>query len=274
MSGITRTFTRYWADGPNYVNTYYACHHNPDDPRRTVPDDHPRTISVREDHLLEAVRDFFAQHVFGPDRKDLLAATMPPTADDDRQHREQQAAALRKRLRQIDTAENAQAREIETLAHLDDPHAPALTALRARIVARFTEFEGERTQVNAQLADLDKTEPQAGDPSLLDKLPMLGDILKGAPPRLHQELYQAFDLQVLYKKNMHQVTINVTITDSTLQALAAIIRLAGGDPGTAASTPPDPAQAHFSDLEQPPMTRERAIRTADDCKLDTSSSVA
>ena len=122
---------------------------------------------------------------------------MPATAEDDREHRQQQATALRKRLRQIDTAENAQAREIETLAHLDDPHAPALTALRQRIPARFTELEDERAQVNAELADLDKTEPQAGDPTLLDKLPMLGDILADAPPRLQQQLYQAFDLQVL-----------------------------------------------------------------------------
>ena len=52
MSGITRTATRYWADGPDYSNTYYTCSHDPDDPRHTAPDGHPRTISVREDHLL------------------------------------------------------------------------------------------------------------------------------------------------------------------------------------------------------------------------------
>jgi hypothetical protein len=78
-----RTFTRYWADGPGYSNTYYACHHNPDDPRRTVPDTHPRTISVREDHLLQAIRDFFTTHIFGPDRAKPLADSMPATAADD-----------------------------------------------------------------------------------------------------------------------------------------------------------------------------------------------
>jgi site-specific DNA recombinase len=253
MSGITRTYTRYWADGPDYSNTYYACHHNPDDPRRTVPDTHPRTISVREDHLLQAIRDFFTTHIFGPDRAALLAATMPATAADDQARRDQQTAALRKRLRQIDTAENAQAREIETLAHLTDPHAPALTALRQRILARFTELETERTHINTQLADLDKSEPQAGDPSLLDALPYLGDILAAAPARLQQQLYQAFDLQLLYKKNMHQVSISVTITDSTLRALAAIIGNTTGEPGTNAPTEADPAQPHFSDLTEAPI---------------------
>jgi site-specific DNA recombinase len=52
MSGITRTARRYWADGPDYSSTYYACHHNPDNPRHTAPDTHPRMISVREDALL------------------------------------------------------------------------------------------------------------------------------------------------------------------------------------------------------------------------------
>ena len=45
---------------------------------------------------------------------------------------------------QIDAAENAHAREIESLAHLDDPHATAVTALRTRVLARFTELEDER----------------------------------------------------------------------------------------------------------------------------------
>ncbi|MGA8454067.1 MAG: hypothetical protein WB800_01580, partial [Streptosporangiaceae bacterium] len=50
-----------------------------------------------------------------------------------------------------------------------------------------------------------------GDPALLDALPMLGDLLADAPARLQQQLYEAFDLQALYNKNMHQVTIHVTI---------------------------------------------------------------
>jgi hypothetical protein len=151
--------------------------------------------------------------------------------------RDKQAAALRKRLRQIDTAENAQAREIEILAHLDDPHAPALTALRSRIVARFAEIEDERAKVNAQLTELDKTQPEAGDPALLDVLAYLGDILSGAPARPQHQLYQAFNLQALYKKNMHQVTISVTITDSAPRTLAAIIANTTSNPGSTATGP-------------------------------------
>jgi hypothetical protein len=98
-------------------------------------------------------------------------------------------------LRKIDAAENAHAREIETLSHLDDPHAPAVTALRSRVLARFTELEDERTQINAELAGLTKTDSGPGDPALLDALPQLGDRLSDAPVRLQQQLYEAFDLQ-------------------------------------------------------------------------------
>jgi site-specific DNA recombinase len=236
------------------VNTYYTCHHDPGDPRHAAPDGHPRTISVREDHLLEAIHQFFAQRVFDPDRAALLAADLPASAADDQARRDRQAAALHKRLRQIDAAENAHAREIETLAHLDNPHAPAVTALRSRVLARFTELEDERAQINTQLADLAKTDTGPGDPALLDALPMLGDLLAGASARLQQQLYAAFDLQALYKKNMHQVTIHVTITDSTPRAVATIINDADSHPG---HTTADPGgQALFSDLAQAPMWRK------------------
>ena len=257
MSGITRTSARYWAEGPDYSNTYYTCSHDPDDPRHTAPEGHPRTISVREDHLLPAIHDFFATRVFGPDRAALLAADLPASAADDQARRDRQAAALNKRLRQIDAAENAHAREIESLAHLDDPSAPAVIALRSRVLARFTELEDERTTINTQLADLAKTSTGPGDPALLDALPLLGDRLADAPARLQQQLYDAFDLQALYKKNMHQVTIHVTITDSTPRAVAAIINDAGDHPG---NTTPDPAgQTPFSDLAQAPIAHLKLL---------------
>jgi hypothetical protein len=85
--------------------------------------------------------------------------------------------------------------------------------MRSRTLARFGKLEDERAQINAQLADLTKSDPSAGDPALLDALPPLEDLLASAPARLQQQLYQAFDIQVLYKKNMHQVTIHATIND-------------------------------------------------------------
>ena len=95
------------------------------------------------------------------------------SAAEDQARRDRQAAAMNKRLRKIDAAENVHAREIESLAHLDDPHVPAVTALRSRVLARFTELEDERTAISTQLADLAKTDAGPGDPALLDALPLL-----------------------------------------------------------------------------------------------------
>jgi hypothetical protein len=195
--------------------------------------------------FLEVVREFFATCIFGPDRAARLAAQIPASAAEAAAQAEKKTAALRQRLHQIDTAENAHAREIEALAHLEDPYAPAL---RSRTLARFTELEAERGQIDKQLADLAKTAPTADDLGLLDTLPVLGDILDGAPIRLQQHLYEIFDLQLLYKSDMHQVSIHAAITDRTAQAIMRILQLDGPDPGQTTSTPGD----SFSDLTQHP----------------------
>ncbi len=59
------------------------------------------------------------------------------------------------------------------------------------------------------------------------KMPGLhGDILPGLPPALKARLLAAFDLQVLWNKPGSQATVFAEITETTLQALPAIL-----DPG-------------------------------------------
>jgi len=70
----------------------------------------------------------------------MLAARLPATAAEDAARREQETATLRKRLRKIDAAENAHAREIEHLASLPQD-SPAITALRTWIIERFSDLE-------------------------------------------------------------------------------------------------------------------------------------
>jgi site-specific DNA recombinase len=206
---------------PGY--TYYVCTHNPKNPRHVAAyPDHAKTVKVREDHLIPVIAQFLDQYVFGPDRAQHLAATLPANHAEDTARRERQTAALHKKLRKIDAAENAYAREIETLATLPQ-HSPAVTALRTRIIERFTELEADRTVINQQLTALTKAPAFLEDPTLLDHLPTLGGILTDAPQRLQAQLFAALDLQLVYKKDTHQVTIYATITPATPYALAAII---------------------------------------------------
>jgi hypothetical protein len=182
---------------------------------------------------MPVIAQFLDEYVFGPDRAQHLAATLPANHAEDAARRERQTAALHKKLRKIDASENAYAREIETLASLPQ-NSPAVTALRTRIIERFTELEADRTAINQQLAALTKAPAFLEDPGLLDALPTLGGILTDAPQRLQAQLFAALDLQLIYKKDTHQVTIYATITPATPYALAAIIDTS--EPPTSANT--------------------------------------
>jgi hypothetical protein len=152
--------------------TYYQCPHDPGIRRRAAAHPDHRTVTVREEPVLDAITGFYAERVFGPDRTALLAAIIPATTAAQIARTTARTKALRKKLDKIDVAETALITELETPA---DPDDPAAQALRNRIRARFTELYTERTAINADLAALEATvaEP-VDDPTLLDELPILG----------------------------------------------------------------------------------------------------
>ncbi len=95
MHGATRPSTRYYSGGPDVDHVYYLCPHDSHNPRHQAQAaDHPATVSVREDVLLEQVRRFFAARIFGPDRATLLAEQLPAGAAEDAARREKLAAII------------------------------------------------------------------------------------------------------------------------------------------------------------------------------------
>ena len=181
------------------TRVYYQCPHNPANPRHAAAaPDHPRTVKAPEPRLDEIVRLFFKDHVFGPRRAELLAVQLPATDAAAAADRDASAAAIKTRLKQIDTAQNSCILELEQLPA--DPADTASAALRGRIRARFTDLHQEREQLGIQLAALAAATPRAADPALLDELPLAGDILPGLPPELKARLLEAFDIQVLWNK--------------------------------------------------------------------------
>jgi hypothetical protein len=205
------------------AGAYYLCPHEMTNARHAaaVPD-HPRTVTVREDHLLAALTQFFDERIFGPERARLLRELLPAGAAEDTARKDKQAARLRRRLAQIDTAEHGHMTEMETLAATTG-NANALAAMRRRHLERFTELETERDTINAELTTLAAQPAQALSPELLDTLPQIPGILAELPLKLRCKLYQAFDLQLLYKHDTPQVTCRATITDTTPQTVTAII---------------------------------------------------
>jgi hypothetical protein len=128
--------------------------------------------------------------------------------------------------------------------------------MRARCSQRFTELHTERQDIETQIHAIDNAPARDDHAELLDALPLLSGNLSRLPERIQAALYQAFDIQLLYRKDMHQVTIWATITESTPHAVAAIITDASHDPANTASPSqpaPAPASIPMSALTQRPM---------------------
>ena len=185
-----------------------------------------------------------ARYIFGAERRALLAKLFPE-GEADKAARDQAAAqAIHQRLRHIEAAENAYAREIGALAGETTASPAAVTALRSRILARFTELEAERAAITTQLTRLKASRESAPDTDLLDRLPVVGDLMTHAPDRVYSLLYEAFGIELLYRHDLRQVTIHAAITISTPAALTAIIGLCDNLPPALAAT--------FSDVGQDP----------------------
>ncbi len=95
--------------------------------------------------------------------------------------------------------------------------------MRTRIRGRFAELHAEREQLQSQLDTLTAIVPQAADTSLLDELPLAGDILPGLPDDLKARLIDGFELQILWNKPGQQATVHAEITEATLRALPALL---------------------------------------------------
>ncbi len=249
MYGITRPSSRYYSGGADVDHTYYLCPHDPANPaHQAQAPGHPATVSIREDLLLEHARQGFATRIFGPDRAALLREQLPASAAEQAAQRDKEAKQLRKKLKRIDTTEDAHIREVNALAG-EDPNSPAVKAMRKRHLAAFAQLEAERDTINRKLTALaQQTTDDGGDPALLDALPLLGDVLPPLPDRIKAQLFDAFDLTMLYNKAGDQITCRATITPSTPAALAAIIAQAGIDDLAAYLNDQD----HPSDLSRQP----------------------
>jgi hypothetical protein len=117
-----------------------------------------------------------------------------------------------------------------------------------RLGQRFTELHTERETIETQITTLDTTPARDDHTELLDAIPLLTANLSQLPERIQAALYQAFDIQLLYNKDMHQVTIWATITASTPHAVTAIINDASPDPAQ-----PAPGSPAMSALTQRPI---------------------
>jgi hypothetical protein len=239
------------ATGATYI--YYKCPHDPANPRHAAAYPDHGTVALPEALIMAAIGTFFDQYVFGHDRAALLAAQLPATDAEHAEARERQEAHLRAELGRIDIAERALISELETPA---DPGDPATQAYPTRIRARYAELCDQRTRTETQLKTLQAAAPDDSDPDLLVALPIASAVFTDAPARIKEALLAAFDISVLYRHDLGQVTIRAALTGDTPRTIAALL----DDPRTGSDTSSRaPGQDPF-DHSSPAPIRGTAIR--------------
>ena len=157
------------ARGPACV--YYQCPHNPAHPQDAADHPgHPRTVKAPETRLDQIVGLFFAEHIFGPGRAELLAAQLPATDAAAAADRDAQAAALHARLKQIETAPELQ-HPRDSNSSPPTPPTPPPPRCAPGSAPGSPSSTTNASRLETQLAALAQITPKAADPTLLDQLP-------------------------------------------------------------------------------------------------------
>ncbi len=202
---------------------YYACQRRWTDHDTS---DHPKSLWVRQQPLLEGVSQFFADHVFGPDRRSLLAATIGSADQQVQQHHQARIDALR---RAVGDLEARQARLIHTLETHDDPDGTVFVRVQQRLHELHTEQQ-------AKLAELDAAEdaqPTVATPAveLLDLLPIAPIQLAEVAEAPLRRLFEAFRLQIGYHKPSNLAVCRVILQeDSAPELLRSVGEVAETSP--------------------------------------------
>jgi hypothetical protein len=84
--------------------------------------------------------------------------------------------------------------------------------MRERITAQFNDLYTRAQAIQAEIDALAAAQAPAPDASLLDELPYAAANLTDAPEHVKARLYDALDIQALYRQHIRQVTIWATIT--------------------------------------------------------------
>lgn len=195
---------------------YYRCPAVEADPvgvLRRIPD-HPKSLYVREDYLLDGILDFFAERIFHPDRRQRLANQLQAIAHGATSDLERQRRALSRSIQDLSAQ---QQRLAATLASEHDE----VGKLFAQVHQEFYDLERQREQRRRELAALDERQADADALELLDALPATSGRLAELPEPILRQLFQAFQLKVEYDRHANWATIQVTLRGDDLDGLQA-----------------------------------------------------
>ncbi|WP_051469148.1 recombinase family protein [Actinomadura oligospora] len=256
---------------------YHVCepdrrHHRD---RRQWYADHPMALWVREDDLMKVVEEVFADHILGPQRQAALRralASSEPSPPAGHERLKNEIAELERRCDNLVT-------QIEDFRSTGDEEIDA--ELRERLRVRYAEAARQRRQKASELTSMDSgaTANSQDDPALLAELPNVSVALWKLPDGLRRELFDSFNLQLRYRYLEHEVTVRITVKESAMPTIKALIeRSTAPDDGEA---PPDPVTPLPGALPGAPHTGEpparppaRAVRVMADAGITSSATRA
>ncbi|MGC1164789.1 MAG: recombinase family protein [Solirubrobacterales bacterium] len=160
--------------------------------------DHPRVLGIKEDVVLDALRGFMSERLFGPERLKLLRGELANAAADGAwQERDSRLADLRAEGKKVEQALYRQSLRLEE--HEDREHPVVKLATR-----RIEELSGQADAIAAEIAGLEAARPEEPRPeeieALLADIPDLREALGQAEGEELIELLDAFDVAVSYDK--------------------------------------------------------------------------
>ncbi len=196
--------------GKNRRDTsFYVCAPKPG----YIPENHPKSLWIKEAFLLDALHSFFAERVFGPDRRDALAAALPASDEADRHRhaeREKALCAARADLTQ------RRDRQFHVLELADDPDRRFVHGVQARVA----ELD-ERIRIKeSEIVDLRRAAPARQDPALIDALPAGRCEVAALPDAMRRRMFEAFRLQIRYDKATNKAHCRVILCADTITATA------------------------------------------------------
>ncbi|WP_309235712.1 recombinase family protein [Amycolatopsis sp. SID8362] len=200
---------------PRHGRSYYLC--RPSNTNRGRPDKylgHEKALYFREDALLDAVSRFFADRVFGSDRRTILESELAGVDDQAARDREAEVQRLGKALGDLAKRQDS----ILQQAADGDPDDPFTKALRGR----YNDLEKQRTELASALAELRQSGaagpdgPTAADVGLIDALPYLALNLATAPEDLLRTLFEVTQLTIRIDAHGDRATLEITLPEDQL----------------------------------------------------------
>jgi site-specific DNA recombinase len=154
------------------TTSYYQCKPDKNNKSQTS-----HSVYVREDGILDVVTSFFAERIFGEDRRAALAAELSSVDDTADRQRQADEDHLKRTVANIERRQAAVLRQ----AMDGDPDDPFTKALRAT----YNDLDAEKAATEVALAANAKTtetdRPTPENLELLDALPYLAAHLLEAP---------------------------------------------------------------------------------------------